>query len=203
MSRTETTAMLSELVEKRLKNRVSFWASEVNFDLGTSKNRRIDFMGFKPFTPGYVLMPASVELGEFSCYEVKSCMADFKSGHGLTFYGDVNYLVTTRELAEELRVNYLLPRNINQVLTPSKKRRQARTAFRRVRQVSILQVPRRKRNAVRDDRSERKENELSKTIKYVECAHCGQRVGTYYVTCPYCGYKLVDAMQSIGEALPW
>lgn len=59
MSRTETTAMLSELVEKRLKNRVSFWASEVNFDLGTSKNRRIDFMGFKPFTPGYVLMPAS------------------------------------------------------------------------------------------------------------------------------------------------
>mgnify|MGYP000146531734 CR=1 FL=1 len=103
MSRAETTAMLSKLVEKRLKNRVSFWASEVNFDLGTSKNRRIDFMGFKPFTPGYVLMPASVELGEFSCYEVKSCMADFKSGHGLTFYGDVNYLVTTRELAEELR----------------------------------------------------------------------------------------------------
>lgn len=161
MSRAETTAMLSKLVEKRLKNRVSFWASEVNFDLGTSKNRRIDFMGFKPFTPGYVLMPASVELGEFSCYEVKSCMADFKSGHGLTFYGDVNYLVTTRELAEELRVNYLLPHNINQVLTPSKKRRQARTAFRRVRQVPILQVPRRKRNAVRDDRSERKEDKLS------------------------------------------
>lgn len=46
-------------------------------------------------------------------------------------------------------------------------------------------------------------NELSKTIKYVECAHCGQRVGTYYATCPYCGYKLVDAMQAIGEALPW
>lgn len=37
MSRAETTAMLSKLVEKRLKNRVSFWASEVNFDLGTSK----------------------------------------------------------------------------------------------------------------------------------------------------------------------
>ena len=29
MSRTETTAMLSKLVEKRLKNRVSYWASEV------------------------------------------------------------------------------------------------------------------------------------------------------------------------------
>ena len=66
-------------------------------------------------------MPASVELGRFECYEVKSCMADFNSGHGLTFYGDVNYLVTTRELAEELRVTYRLPRRINQVLTPSKK----------------------------------------------------------------------------------
>ncbi len=121
MSRTDVTVMLSELVEKRLNNRVSFWASEVNFDLGTPNNRRIDYVGFKPFTPGYVLMPASVELGRFECYEVKSCMADFNSGHGLTFYGDVNYLVTTRELAEELRVTYRLPRSINQVLTPSKK----------------------------------------------------------------------------------
>lgn len=95
MSMAETTAMLSKLVEKRLKNRVSYWASEVNFDLGTPRNRRIDYMGFKPFTPGYVTMPASVELGEFSCY--------------------------ARELAEQLRVTYRLPRNINQVLTPSKK----------------------------------------------------------------------------------
>lgn len=31
---------------------------------------------------------------------------------------------------------------------------------------------------------------MSKTIRYVECAHCGEVVGTYYVTCPYCGYKL-------------
>jgi len=102
MSRTETTAMLSKLVEKRLKNRVSYWASEVNFDLGTPRNRRIDYIGFKPFTPGYVLEPSSVELGTFSCYEIKSCMADFKSGHGLTFYGDENYLVTTPELADDL-----------------------------------------------------------------------------------------------------
>lgn len=40
------------------------------------------------------------------------------------------------------------------------------------------------------------------SIVYVECAHCGETVGTYYVTCPYCGYRLVDAMQAIGEALP-
>ena len=31
---------------------------------------------------------------------------------------------------------------------------------------------------------------MSKTINYMECAHCGEVVGTYYVTCPYCGYKL-------------
>jgi len=40
------------------------------------------------------------------------------------------------------------------------------------------------------------------SLGYVECAHCGERVGTYYVTCPYCGYRLMDAMQAIGEALP-
>ena len=83
--------MLSSLVEKRLNNRVAYWASEVSFDRATPNERRIDYMGFKPFTPGYVTMPASVELGEFSCYEIKSCMEDFTSGHGLTFYGDVNY----------------------------------------------------------------------------------------------------------------
>ena len=31
---------------------------------------------------------------------------------------------------------------------------------------------------------------MSKTIRYVECAHCCETVGTYYVTCPYCGFKL-------------
>lgn len=24
-----------------------------------------------------------------------------------------------------------------------------------------------------------------------------------YVTCPYCGYRLVDVMQAVCEALPW
>lgn len=31
---------------------------------------------------------------------------------------------------------------------------------------------------------------MSKAIRYIECAHCGETVGTYYVTCPYCGYRL-------------
>ena len=48
MSRTETTAMLSELVEKRLKNQTAFWASEVSFDRNTPDERRVDYVGFKP-----------------------------------------------------------------------------------------------------------------------------------------------------------
>jgi hypothetical protein len=120
-SRRDTTMLLSELVEKRLDNQTSFWASEVNFDLGTPRNRRIDYIGFTPWTPNHMLEPASVELGVFSCYEVKSCMADFKSGHGLTFYGDENYLVTTPELAEKLRVDHLIPKDIDKLLVPTVK----------------------------------------------------------------------------------
>lgn len=32
--------------------------------------------------------------------------------------------------------------------------------------------------------------EMSRAIRYVECAHCGETVCTCYVTCPYCGYRL-------------
>lgn len=118
--RRETTKLLSALVEKRLRSRGMFWAPEVNFDKNTPRNRRVDFVGFKPFTPNYVVEPASVELGRFEFYEVKSCMADFKSGNGLTFYGDLNYLVTTREFADELNQKMLLPAGTNGVLVPNK-----------------------------------------------------------------------------------
>ena len=32
---------------------------------------------------------------------------------------------------------------------------------------------------------------MSKTIHYIECANCGETVGSYYMTCPYCGFKLI------------
>lgn len=51
--------------------------------------------------------------------------------------------------------------------------------------------------------SKRKEDELSKTIRYVECAHCGETVGSYYATCPYCGYRLVDAKQAVMDGMSW
>lgn len=118
MSRADVTAELSALVERRLDSRSSFWAREVSFDRGTPSWRRIDYVGFKPHTPGYALEPTSVELGVFACYEIKSCLEDFESGNGLTFYGDRNYLVVPRDLGERLHDKRRLPRDIDQVLCP-------------------------------------------------------------------------------------
>ena len=118
--RPEITEKLSELVRHRLRNAHMYWSPEVNFDKNKAGNRRVDFVGFKPFTPGYVDEPASVELGTFVFYEVKSSMADFESGHGLTFYGDENYLVTTEELAERLYQEQRLPSDVDAVLCPNK-----------------------------------------------------------------------------------
>lgn len=119
-ARSDTTAMLSALVEKRLKSRYRLWAAEVSFAKNTSEEVRVDYMGFKPRSVGYVIGPASVEMGEFDCYEVKSCMADFASGHGLNFVGDHNYLVCTRDLAERLRDERKIPWDASAVLVPDK-----------------------------------------------------------------------------------
>lgn len=110
--------MLSELLEKRLRNRYNMWAAEVSFDKNTSKEIRIDYMGFKLKSVGCVTVPSSVELGHFDCFEVKSCMDDFRSGHGLNFIGDENWLVTTDEVAEKLRGSSTLHRC--GVLVPNK-----------------------------------------------------------------------------------
>lgn len=63
-------------------------------------------------------VPASVEKGCFGFYEVKSCMADFTSGNGLTFYGDQNYLVCTKELCDEIVWQKMVPERVNAILTP-------------------------------------------------------------------------------------
>lgn len=59
---------------------------------------------FSPF-------PSSIERGEFVYVEVKSCMADFKSGHGLTFQGDANWLVCPPDLAQSLYETRQLPKS--------------------------------------------------------------------------------------------
>ena len=120
VDRPEITDKLSRLVEKRLASQNMYWSAEVDFDKNLENERRIDYVGFKAFTPFSVNEPSSVELGTFAFYEVKSCMADFKSGHGLSFYGDENYLVTTPEFAEELRATQNYPKNVTAILCPDK-----------------------------------------------------------------------------------
>ena len=96
ISRVDVTRDLSEAVLKRLRREFTLVAQEVWVD----DVHRVDFVGFKPFP--MVSYPASLERGTFVFVEVKSCMDDYKSGHGLTFDGDVNWLVCTQELRDQL-----------------------------------------------------------------------------------------------------
>lgn len=73
--------------------------------------------------------PSSLELGTFEFYEIKSCIADFESGHGLTFEGDENYLVTVPDLAERLRVEHRIPDDCTAVLVPTSDWSRLRRAF--------------------------------------------------------------------------
>ncbi|WEV72132.1 hypothetical protein [Bifidobacterium sp. ESL0790] len=120
--RTETTAMLSRLVERRCASRHRFSAPEVTLeDSDTGKPVRVDFMGFDPYLCNSPYPnPSSVSLGRFTCYEVKSCWADLTSGHGLNILGDENFLVTTNEVADRLVKGEmpLLRRHLDGVLTP-------------------------------------------------------------------------------------
>ena len=46
------------------------------------------------------------------------------------------------------------------------------------------------RKAVADWREKHWKDRNEQGNPIVECTHCGETVGTYYVTCPYCGYRL-------------
>lgn len=102
MTRGDVTKELSEKVEKKLRRQFALVAQEVWVD----PDHRVDFVAF---SPGHCGRNAALEHGRFVFVEVKSCMADFKSGHGLTFHGDENWLVCPRDLAHELHDKQLLP----------------------------------------------------------------------------------------------
>ena len=126
MARIDVTNSLSDLVRKKLANNCNFWAEEVELDFGKS---RVDFIGFQPLNILQLGMcSATIDKGIFSFYEVKSCMADFNSGHGKTFKGDENYLVCERELAEELFRKGILPNGVK-VIVPNKPRTALVVAF--------------------------------------------------------------------------
>ena len=101
MKRGEITSLLeNELIRLRLerKDAYAYWAHEVWLDRYTSHEKRVDFVQFEPKGgPMYTDGP-HVEHGKFTFYEVKSCMADLKSGNGLTFEGDENFIVMPVEM---------------------------------------------------------------------------------------------------------
>jgi hypothetical protein len=126
LNRTKITNSLSDLVRKKLSNNCTFWAEEVTLDFGKA---RVDFIGFQPHLIGQNGMcPAALDKGIFSFYEVKSCMADFKSGNGLNFLGDENYLVCERELADQLYQKAMLPSGCK-IIVPNKPRTALILAF--------------------------------------------------------------------------
>ena len=110
--RGDVTAELSQKVAAKLRREFAIVAQEVWVD----SRHRVDFVAFSPGAGG---RNCALEHGRFVFVEVKSCMDDFKSGHGLTFLGDDNWLVCPRELAHKLHDEQLLPFGV-QVYCPDR-----------------------------------------------------------------------------------
>lgn len=115
-NRKAITQGISYLLESRFEKNGIKWASEVALHPPQmEKPVRVDYMTYT-YPTGWVGHYASAEQGLVGIYEVKSCMADYKSGNGLGFVGDHNVLVCPSTLAEELRGSHALFRK--QVLCP-------------------------------------------------------------------------------------
>lgn len=102
MNRKEITKFLSTLlIQNKFSGRGKYYASEVTLDygLGRGKEKRVDFMQFVPKNQTSI---SGLEKGIFICYEVKSCKEDFKSGCGLNFVGEKNYIVTTMQTYKDI-----------------------------------------------------------------------------------------------------
>lgn len=108
MNRKEITKKLSELTEQYINPRKDpriYWAKEVTFDYGTDHQTRVDYMTFAPCNNTV----SGIEKGNFYCYEIKSCVADFNNKHGHNFIGDFNYYVmlesTYKQTKDQIPLN--------------------------------------------------------------------------------------------------
>lgn len=102
MTRKKIAEKILEITENHInpsRDPRIYYAKEVTFDYGSTHAIRVDLMQYKPinWTPG------GIEGGKIYCYEIKSCAADFKTGHGLNFIGDLNYIVTTQKAYEAVK----------------------------------------------------------------------------------------------------
>ena len=103
LSRADITDELSRSLESLVlarRNAWSCWASEVKLP---PDEKRVDYVDFCPHPSISYCSVGSVERGTFTFYEIKSCIADLKSGHGTNFCGDSNWLVCPIEMREEMR----------------------------------------------------------------------------------------------------
>lgn len=113
MNRKETTEFLSNLLEKeRFSGIGKYWAKEVSIDFGSVNVKRIDYMQFEPAGACEI---SEIEKGIFTCYEIKSCKADFESGFGRNFIGEKNYFVMPMATYKEVMQD--IPHNVG-VLVP-------------------------------------------------------------------------------------
>ena len=91
--------MLEKYINPRNDTRI-YYAKEVTFDYGTQDEHRIDYVEFRPKS----FSVSGIEQGMFYGYEIKSCIEDFKSGHGKNWYTcDMTYLVTLPEVYEHAK----------------------------------------------------------------------------------------------------
>lgn len=160
MTRPEITAKLSAMIEKKINPNNDpriYWAKEVTFDYSTNHAVRVDYMKFVPINNSV----SGIEKGDVYCYEVKSSVEDFKSGHGLNFIGDYNYLVMPGELAATVclkipyHVGIYVPEG-NELICTKKAKRANRT--RPVAEILLMMF----RSANRDYRKTLKELEEMK-----------------------------------------
>lgn len=99
MGRSEITAGLSTLLEQHLDKQTCVYGSEVSIEpLGRC---RPDYLAVSA-NYGKLATVASIERSEVIVYEIKSCLADFKSGHGVNEVGDNNWLVMPFEVIQSI-----------------------------------------------------------------------------------------------------
>lgn len=93
MNRSKTTKLLGDmLVRDVLAGK--YWSDETTFYYGRKGECRIDFMQFKPVNQS----TSGIEKGVFTAYEVKCCLADYRSDNGHNLILDKNYYVMPMEL---------------------------------------------------------------------------------------------------------
>ena len=115
IDRKETTKLLSEHLEHYINPKLDpriYWAKEVTFNYGTPEQFRVDYMKYIPLNNSV----SGLEHGDVYCFEIKSCMEDFNSGHGLNFVGDYNYVVCPNDMENEVRK--YLPYNVG-IMVPT------------------------------------------------------------------------------------